>query len=252
MRQLKYIILILILILFACNPQAIRKARLQQTAAPEAQADSFLYYQTVTLENTFLDSMSLKNDSEQSVFVRLLPPPPPPAPKTKQVDGFRVQVFAGLDSLNALTAMEKVKQAVTDSIYFLKESSLFKIQFGDYLYRNSADLKALDIRKHGISGAWVVLTRVNVPIDTVKKVPVTTDEQEKPFKIQILVTSSLENAKTVVEKLKTEFKHDSFYLKSETVYKVFLGRFSTRNEAEKTLTKVKQAGYSDAWMVHKS
>jgi len=113
------------MIISACNPQAIRRSRLQGNEGV-AQPDSFLYYQPVAIADPFLDSLKLDLGKEQSVKVRLIPPLPPPAPTTKQVQGFRVQTFAGLDSLNALVSVEKLKITITDSIYFFKESNLFR------------------------------------------------------------------------------------------------------------------------------
>ncbi len=244
--------LIAIFLFIACNPQNIRRSRLQDNQG-EAQADSFLYYQPMALNDSFLDSLKAGYDKEESIKVRLIPPPPPPAPKTKQVEGFRVQTFAGLDSLNALISVEKLKTAINDSIYFFKQNNLFKIQFGDYLYRNDADMKVLDIRKNGIGGAWVVRRMINVPFDSIgQKVEVDSvlDIKEAAYKIQVLVTSDLKKAKNLVSKLKTQFNQESYFIKSNSLIKIFLGKFGSRSDAEKLLDQVKKSGYKDAWLVY--
>ena len=169
MKSIKILIVIgSIFVIISCNVQNIRKARLQNKAEKQqsAQVDSFLYYQPVTLNDPFLDSLNVQNDMEQTLKVRILPPPSPPAPTTKQVEGYRVQTFAGLDSLNALVLTNDLRSAIEDSVYLFKEKELFKIQLGDYLYRNDADMKVLDLRKNGFAGAWVVQRLVNVPIET--------------------------------------------------------------------------------------
>jgi len=240
-------------LILSCNVESIRKSRLQSTAEKQqnAQVDSFLYYQPIALNDPFLDSLKVQNDSEQALKIRVVPPPAPPRPKTKQVEGYRVQTFAGIDSLNAFVMVNNLKTVFKDSIYFFKENELFKIQLGDYLYRNDADMKVLDLRKDGFAGSWVVQRLINVPIkpdslaDSLKK------ETDYPFKIQILVTSDSEKAKTIVTQLQNEFKMVSNYIQSENLYKIFLGKFASREEAEKVLGKVRENGYKDAWLVHR-
>ncbi|KAA3614719.1 MAG: SPOR domain-containing protein [Calditrichaeota bacterium] len=240
-------------IMVACNPQGIRRSRLQGNQT-EAQPDSFLYYQPMAINDPFLDSLKSGNDKEESVKVRLIPPPPPQPPTTKQVEGFRIQTFAGLDSVNALASIEKLKTMVNDSIYFFKDKGLHKIQFGDFIYRNDADLKVLDIRKFGISGAWVVATLVNVPVDTSSKqadVDSVGQQPDAPFKIQVLVTSDFLKAQSLIVKLQAQFNQESYFSSTDKLHKIYLGKFTNRSEAEKVLDQVKKSGYPDAWLVYK-
>jgi len=248
-------IILLVIILFvasSCNIESIRKSRLQNTAEKQksAQVDSFLYYQPVTLQDPFLDSLKLNNDKEQLVNVRIVPPPLPPPPKVKQVEGYRVQAFAGVDSINALVMASNLRKTLKDSVYFFKEKGLYKIQLGDYLYRNDADLKVLDLRKDGIAGAWVVQRPVYVALQADSLVDSPQSDIEYPFKIQILVTSDAEKAESLVDQLKTQFNMESTYSRTENLYKIFLGKFSTRESAEKTLDLVRKNGFQDAWLVH--
>lgn len=242
---------ITIFIIVSCNVQSIRKARLQNSAEKQqsAQVDSFLYYQPVTLNDAFLDSLKAGNDSAQTLKIRIVPPPAPPAPKFKQVEGYRVQTFAGIDSLNALVLVNQLRSALDDSVYFFKERELFKIQLGDFLYRNDADMKVMDLRKNGFQGAWVVQRLINVPIDTTKLTAHPEQNLEYPFKIQVLVTSDKEKAKALVNQLKNQFNMESFYTQNQQLYKIFVGKFATREEAEKILSQIRAEGYQDAWLV---
>jgi SPOR domain len=241
-----------LLMFFSCNVGSIRKARLENKAEKQksAQVDSFLYYQPVVLNDPFLDSLKNANDQEQLINIRVIPPPKPPTPNVKQVDGYRVQTFAGVDSLNALVMVNNLKAVLNDSVYFFKEKGLFKIQLGDYLYRNDADLKVLDLRKDGFSGAWVVQRLINVPMETDSTSEVEKNDIAYPYKIQILVTADEEKAKSLTNQLKMQFNMESIYTRTESVFKIFLGKFSTREAAEKTLNTVRENGYKDAWLVH--
>jgi len=252
MKRLSLSLLLMIILLVAsCNVQTIRKARLENAADKQqtAQVDSFLYYQPVVLNDPFLDSLNVKNDDEQSIKVRIVPPPAPPEPTTKQVDGFRVQTFAGLDSLNALILADELKSGQKDPVYFFKEKELYKIQVGDFLYRNDADTKVYDLRKMDISGAWVVQRPINVPIDTVATTLNDQTNKVYPYKLQILVTSDLQKAEDLVTRLKSQFSMESFYELNNKLYKIYLGKFATREDAQKVLTNVRENGYKDAWMI---
>ena len=222
----------------------------------KAKPDSFLFYQPENINNSFLDSMSTSYDKEISLKMQLLPPPPAPAPKTKKIDGFRVQLFAGLDSLNAASILPRLENS-QDSLYFFKEKELFKIQLGDYMYRNDADMKVLALRKQGFNGAWVVQRLVNIAVDSLAIKPAADSlkqsskiSQEYPFKIQVLVTSDLEKAKNLVSELGASYKQPGHFVQSGSLYKVFLGQFKERGDAQKLLTKIKNEGFPDAWLVY--
>jgi len=243
------IIGLLFLILFtACQPQNIRRMR---NTGQKAQPDSFLFYQPAPLTNTFLDSLNLGNDKEVLLSMRLVPPPAPPATKTKQVDGFRVQLFAGLDSINAAIAAQNIQKVAIDSVYFFKEKGLFKVQLGDYLYRNPADMKVLDLRKDGFMDGWVVQRLINVPIDSSveSKTEKISQPKESFYTIQVLVTSDKQKAERLTKELKERFNQES-YFSSGTAYKIFVGKFASREAAEAILQDVKNAGYKDAWLVY--
>lgn len=240
--------LVMLIIIAACNPQNIRRMR---NSGQSAQADSFLFYQPASVQNAFLDSLNSTYDKEVVLAMHLVPPPPPPAPTTKQVEGFRVQIFAGLDSINAAIAAKNIQNVSEDTVYFFKEKGLFKVQIGDYLYRNPADMKVLDLRKDGFMDGWVVQRLISVPIDsTNKQKPETVQPQENyAFTIQVLATSDKQKAENLVRELGDHFNQESYFT-SGTIYKIFVGKFTTREEAETVLQKVKQAGYKDAWLVH--
>jgi hypothetical protein len=251
----KLIPLILIVIMFSCNVENIRRARLNNEPVEHkqsAQADSFLYYQPVALSDPFLDSLTIENDHSQTLNIILIPPASPPASKTRQIEGFRVQIFAGVDSLNVLGEMLRVKEVAEDTVYFFKEGGLYKIQIGDYPYRNDADMKVMDLRKDGINNSWVVQRLINIPVETdsVKELS-TTPDSGMPFSIQILVSADLLKVKTMIEQLQSDFLTTAYYEQKDNLYKVFLGKFKTRPEADQLLKSVRENGYKDAWIVNK-
>jgi cell division septation protein DedD len=197
---------------------------------------------------------------------KVIPPPVVAAelPRYKESEGFRVQIFAGLDSLNAILTAKQSHEVTVDSVYLIKEKGLFKIQLGDYNYRYQADSANMSLRKNGFRGAWVVKSTVLIPVsaadtltlpgqvesivpaDGARKDPVIAGK----YKVQVVATATIERAETLVRELTAKFHSPVFYEKAGTMYKVFIGPFSVESEARQTLESIRQAGYPDAWLVY--
>ncbi len=227
-----------------------------------AGVDSVLFYQQKDISDPFIDAVLTDPGNEAMVSETLLPPAPEP-PRLRQVQGYRVQIFAGIDSLNAAATKYRAAAMVADSTYLIPGENLYKVLVGDYPYRAEADRMKLTMRDEGFSGAWVVETMVNAPIDTAAATRQSADTSrqtvtEQPagdetparFKIQLFVTSDETRAMTLVSELRDQFTQPAYYEKSGGVYKVFIGRFGNRNEAGQFLEQVRAAGYGDAWLVY--
>ncbi len=242
------------LYLQACHPGLIRE---QRTTGKTPTPDSTLYYTPRILADPFLDS--LKTDlSTAVVYLTLTPPPQPPAPRFKTIDGYRVQLFAGVDSLNGKTLAAKLRNALNDSIYFFRDGALFKVQAGDFAWRNDADMKVLELRKKGYLQGWVVQRPINWPIDDSLKTTIVPHAAHKPaspvvdvFRIQVLVTGNKHKALQVKTQLEQQWKLPARIIHQKNLYKLVFGSFNTRKEAEEWRDKLKTNGYPDAWILHK-
>ena len=70
------------------------------------------------------------------------------------------------------------------------------------------------------------------------------------FRIQVASTSSIDDAATVKAAAQDLFRIDTVYVVyAPPVYKVRLGDFPTRLEANQRLPLVQEGGYPDAWVV---
>ncbi len=256
MKSRIFLLFLASLLFFAfwgCQPSLLKKE--PATAAP----DSVLFYQKKDVPDPFLDLVLHQPRQTVSLKTTVTPPPVPPK-KFEEVPGFRVQVFASADSFKALEQKSSLQQTVQDSIYLIKEKGLYKVQTGNFVKRFRADSVKEWVKRHGFPGAWVVSTTVRVPIDSleppaasVANAPDTHAVKVNPtapFKIQVFVTSSQTKAQNLVDRLKAQFDFPCFFEPSQHVFKVFVGGFQTRSQAENALTKIKRMGYPDAWIVH--
>ena len=134
----------------------------------------------------------------------------------------------------------------------------------------------LSLNSKGFVGAWVVKRLIRAtrdssladstippppppaPIETKSERIVnnqTTDTtsamvNDGMFKIQVIATSDEVKAQQMELELEIQFSKEAFYEKSGNVYKVFIGKFQIREEAEKLLNHVRENGYPDAWLVY--
>jgi len=222
----------------ACQPRVMTRA------AHKAPADSALYFEQRDISDLFFDTIEITGDNPVMLTVDRIPPtpPPPPLPDYNEVEGFRVQAFAGVDSLNSATTADLISKLVSDTVYVFADKGLFKIQVGDYLYRPEAEDVRSKLQQNGYSGAWIVRRLIRVPLQK--------DSLSSGYKIQIAATESEENAQNIIEKASkiTEFR--AFYELSGNLFKVYIGFFSKEAQARNELGKIRLAGFPDAWLVY--
>lgn len=222
----------------ACQPRAMTRA------AHQAPLDSVLYFEPRNLSDSFFDAIEYTGDNPVMLTVDRIPPtpPPPPFPDYNEVDGFRVQAFAGVDSLNTAKTADMIRHLIADTIYVFADKGLFKIQVGDYLYRPQAEDVRSELQRNGHNGAWVVQRLIRVPIQK--------DSTDIGYKIQIAATELEKKAQKISEKASKITDFRSFYEQSGNLFKVYIGFFSNEAQARKQLEKIRQAGFPDAWLVY--
>jgi hypothetical protein len=243
----------------ACQPGALTRK------SEPVQVDSSLYFQPVQVKDAFMDSLYDPAGQAVSLSMKVIPlaAAEPEQPRFKEVEGYRVQIFAGLDSLSAAINAAQSRQVTADSVYTCKEAQLYKVQIGDYIYRYQADSARMHLRKSGYPGAWVVKRAVLLPLPpnpagikggaAVASPPAdsTAAEATGPeYKIQMLATASIERAQQLVQDLTAKYKFPAFYEKSGSMVKVLVGPYATEAEARRILVAVRKSGFPDAWLVH--
>jgi hypothetical protein len=249
-------VIIPLLILISCRPssRAIK-------SEPETLIDSTFYFKQVDVSDPFLDSLFHNRDTTIILSKTYFPTiqPETEISRFKEIQGFRVQVFAGLDSINALQIMPQARGLVTDSIHFFQEKGLFKIQVGDYQFRPQADKVKMIFRQNGFPGAWVVQRSIMILKETSDSTAISqpgealqrdTVQTKGRYKIQILATNSEAKAQLTVLDLKENNNFPAFFEKSGNLYKVFVGYFQLEENARKALEKIRNIGFADAWLVY--
>ena len=82
-----------------------------------------------------------------------------------------------------------------------------------------------------------------------KTVPQGKKEVPDGYRIQLMASSSEETIRNKKKSIEKELRTDVYIVFDAPYYKVYIGNYTTRRAAERALNKVKQSGYSDAWIV---
>jgi hypothetical protein len=207
-----------------------------------------MYFEEEMIADPFLDSLATNRFQAVILKKRLLPPPPPPPSKFKQVEGFRIQVFAATDSLQAQQIQNSLKRFTNDSVYRFLERGLYKVQLGDYLYRTTADSVRRAALKTGYNGAWVVRKMINTPADNHPKQIENNKNNTNKFSIQLAAYSQKADAETEAHRLNETFSKPILVKRAGHLYKLYYGQFKSKAEAKKYLQTVQKKGFSQAWV----
>jgi cell division septation protein DedD len=267
-----YILLLIftsLLLFFSCYPdKKIQKGN----ENPNAEIDSVFFYKQRDVENPLIDAVLDTAETSSVVLKKQLVPEAEPLPDYKLIQGYRVQIFAGLDSINALFTKNKAEQQVSEPVYIVRSGEMVKVQVGDFPYQAPAYKLRDNLAKNGFKGAWVVQREIRVPLSSeTEGNPVvpnadgaseadaavnnrdTAAENNHPvgkFTIQVAAVSDETRAQQLVYELQDKFQMDARYKSAGKIYKVYLGNFPDRASADSALQKVRAQGYPDAWLVY--
>jgi hypothetical protein len=154
-------ILFILFLITGCMRPTGGPARVTETPAPPAiPVDSMQ-----STQNEEFDPLSLNDDdisfgafqksTEVAMGVVVAPKPQP-----RQVNGFRVQIFAVADEQVARMAEEEAHFEFTTRIYLVFDPPNYKIRLGDFLTRDEADDLRREAYRKGYRDAWVVPDQV--------------------------------------------------------------------------------------------
>jgi len=222
---------------------------------PESREKSsgVLFYKQADKAEPFLDSLITNPSDHAAIKAVLVPPPPPPPPAFKEMEGYRVQVFAGIDSLKAAQIKNDLRNMIQDSVYIIKETGLYKVKAGNFLYYPPADSLKKLLQQQNFDRAWTARGKILVPNTAAPdSLPqVSADARQllpAKFRVQVFAASDQAKAMGLVQELQGTFSWPAAYLEIDGLYKVFLGRFPSRTEAEVALTEIRSQGYPKAFL----
>ena len=172
--------------------------------------------------------------------------------------GFRCQVFASASKESAQKVAAQLRELSADSVYIIYDKPLYKVQVGDYQKRTTAEEVTIMLQKSGFPGTWIVETDIRVAksAEETRQIAERQHELTNQFKaemsysyaIQIMATANQQNAEHLAAKLRGELHQPVIVIAHRGIWKVLVGQFKNRQEAEYLLAQLKNSGYIDAWI----
>ena len=168
------------------------------------------------------------------------------------MNGFRCQIFAGANLQNANKVALKVESLQIDSVYVIQSSeNIYKVQIGNCTTREEAQILLDKLYYAGIEGTWIVANEIHIPKKEIKKITPDTSldaGQAFYFGVQVFTTGYLEKAQQFEKELNKRFAEPVKLIQKDNFWKIVVGYFKNRQEAEILLDKVIDEGFSDAWI----
>jgi hypothetical protein len=188
--------------------------------------------------------------TEQGNFQRKLE-----ARSYREVEGMRVQVFAGLDKNNAESIVQQMTSLKLDSVYLREDQGLYKVQIGNFTERLEAEKMLDKLRYAGVPNVWIVTTTIHVPktlvrdSTVVQQTSTVSDAGERfLYAIQVFVTGNYDKAQTYQQQLSMTFQEEAWIKEQDGLWKILLGKYNDESFARNRLEQVRTQGYPDAWL----
>jgi cell division septation protein DedD len=174
---------------------------------------------------------------------------PDPISTSKRVSGYRVQIAAVLDRTRAEALQQNIQRQLQTLtyVYYDEDTHLYKIQAGNTSTPAQAEKLRDDIRTQGFPEAYVVRTQIEI---TDTQPQMTTPVKTRGFRLQIFSASTRQAAEDARNRAKQQLSRDDIFIDFEPPYfKVRVGNFKTRKDAEKLLDTIKKQGYETPFVV---
>ncbi len=170
----------------------------------------------------------------------------------QETAGIRVQLFAGIDFINAEKVAAEVRALDLDSVYVIEEKGIYKVQLGNYTEQLEAEKMLDKLRFVGISNAWITQSTIHTPKKASESTTIThdlkgSDTLKVVYAIQVFVTYSSDKAKRLAQKISQKFDNTRI-LKQGQYWKILIGRYYSEEIARNKLSYIKNSGYPDAWL----
>lgn len=177
---------------------------------------------------------------------------PDPAPTERRVvraatsRGYRVQIAAVLDRLRAETFKTRSEQLLKQRVYVLHDerTRLYKLHVGNCRTATEAETLRRDVKSKGYPEAFIVRTRIETA-PSPYRIPTRVG-----YRVQVFSASSRAAAEKSAETARQTLEREDVYIAFEPPYfKVHVGDFGTKDEADRFVQEARKLGYDTPFPV---
>ena len=169
-----------------------------------------------------------------------------PTPRKTRPRGYRVQIAAVLDQMRAQSFKTRSEQLLKQRVYVIyeKRSRLYKLHVGNCRTATEAETLRRDIKSKGHPEAFIVRSTIETA-PSPYRIPT-----RRGYRIQIFSGSSRGAAEMAVKMARAALDREDIYIAFEPPYfKVHVGDFVTKDEADKFVQKARKQGYDTPFPV---
>ena len=172
------------------------------------------------------------------------------SPAPEKANGYRVQIAAVLDRTRAENLRSDAERQLQTQAYihYDEDTYLYKIRIGNCRSPGQAESLQLEAKTQGFREAYVIRAQIEVA-------PSTSQQRPRPttvtgFRIQIFSASTRQAADQAQAQAREAFETDAVFVAFEPpFFKVRIGNYRTRKDAEQFLKIVKEAGFTSSFLV---
>lgn len=170
-----------------------------------------------------------------------------PASTATSAEGYRVQIAAVRDRARAESFRSEAQKQFEQPVYthFDEDTRLYKIHLGNARTASDAVRLRREAKGRGYREAYVVKTRIEVAPTKIHR-----PSKVQGFRVQIFSASNQQAAEQELVRAKGLLGREDVYVDFEPpFFKVRVGDFQDRRDAESLLGEVKDRGYETPFLV---
>ena len=166
--------------------------------------------------------------------------------RTTASRGYRVQVSAVLDRVRAQSIKSRSEQLLKQRVYvnYDERTRLYKLHVGNCRTATEAETLRRDIKTKGYPEAFIVRSSIETA-PSPYRIPTRVG-----YRVQIFSASNRGTAEKSAESAREKLEREDVYVAFEPPYfKVHVGNFATKEEADKFVQTARKQGYDTPFPV---
>ena len=193
------------------------------------------------------DDFLLQPTSGRTIFE--IPDPvvtQPTRPTARAARGYRVQVAAVLDRVRAHSIKSRSEQLLKQRVYvnYDERTRLYKLHVGNCRTATEAETLRRDIKTKGYPEAFIVRSAIETAPSPYRI------STRVGYRVQIFSASNRGSAENASKDARTALERDDIYVVFEPPYfKVHVGDFTTKEDADKFVETARKRGYDTPFPV---
>ena len=200
--------------------------------------------QTVSGEYEYVPPVETEKPAETKERVPVTGDIPAVKPETESL--FTIQIFASQLKEVSEQEAEKIRAKVIQPVIIKHTDGYYKVQVGNYSERREVERVKDEIKNLGYSDAFIVYNPQARLFMENQTEPAISSEY---YTVQILASQNRDEARHLLKNVIDLKFEEAFIVFEESLWKVRIGRYNTKEQAVNGMNRLKNIGFVDSWIV---